>query len=335
MEKNTYFKKLILIAVVLIVSVGCGNNDNNNNNPAETYASFYVLIEYPQFQDVFTEGFPKEFKAQAFLGEDELNNNVTLIWVSDIDGDIAEGKVISTEYLSVGEHLITLNAYLKNGKNASETIEIKKVSGTIRRGVAHEGYGTYKWYDHKGIVHYTQNAPPADAKNEDGSIWWETEIGQDEEKELRKKRVQQARLTIKKVNSSKKKNSAPEKKDNTPDEEDVSQKPDEEEAEKDDNEGLFKGVAKLFAKKTDGKGCKVPWLLEKHGICPLDGETPNMDEIGNKFKAVVVNNRKCVWSSCRGTYNGDILIFTYKGQGYWETDGNVPECPYNEGFNWK
>jgi hypothetical protein len=146
--------------------------------------NFYVLIEYPVFQEVFTEGFPKEIKAQAYLGETELKNKVSFIWSSDIDGDIAEGKVISTEYLTIGEHLITLNAYFKNGKTASETIRIKKVNGPIRRDVEQEAltYGFYKWYDNKGIVHYTQKEPPADAKNEDGSPWWKTGLDQGEKK---------------------------------------------------------------------------------------------------------------------------------------------------------
>ena len=132
MEKNTIFKMSIFFAMILFVSVGCGNNDYKSEEIDE---HFYVLIEYPIFQEVFTEGFPKEIKAQAFLGETELKNNVSFIWSSDIDGDIAEGKVISTEYLSIGEHLITLNAYYKNGKTASETLEIKKVAGPIRRDV--------------------------------------------------------------------------------------------------------------------------------------------------------------------------------------------------------
>ena len=132
MEKSTIFKMSVFFAMILFVSVGCGNNDYKSEEIDE---HFYVLINYPIFQEVFTEGFPKEIKAQAFLGETELKNNVSFIWSSDIDGDIAEGKVISTEYLSIGEHLITLSAYYKNGKTASETLEIKKVNGPIRKDV--------------------------------------------------------------------------------------------------------------------------------------------------------------------------------------------------------
>ncbi len=94
------------------------------------------------------------------------------------------------------------------------------MNGPIRRDVEQEAltYGFYKWYDNKGIVHYTQKEPPADAKNEDGSPWWKTGLDQGEEKELRKQRVQQARLKIKKGNP-------PVKKDIAPVKENVSQEP--------------------------------------------------------------------------------------------------------------
>lgn len=134
-KKKTIFKMIIFLAMILFVSVGCGNKDYESE---EIDDHFYVFIEYPIFQEVFTEGFPKEIKAIAYIGETQLNNTVTFIWSSDIDGDIAEGRVISTEYLSIGEHLITLNAYYKNGRTASETIEIKKVKGPIRRDVEQE-----------------------------------------------------------------------------------------------------------------------------------------------------------------------------------------------------
>ena len=185
------------------------------------------------------------------------------------------------------------------------------------------GYAYYQWYDHKGIAHYTDDVPPADAKKRDGSGWWETEIDQEEEKKLRKK-----------INNG----SAPEPKPgNKPMliKEDFSQKPGEEEPEDDDNDGFFKRLARFFSKEAKDEDCKVPWLVKKLGICPLGEDEPNMDAIGNKFKAVVINKHKGVWSDCRGTHNNDIITFVYKGQGYWETDGNVPECSFYRGFYWK
>lgn len=55
----------------------------------------------------------------------------------------------------------------------------------------------YKWYDENGVVHYTQADPPADAKNEDGSSWWEEEPDPEEEKSLREQKLQQIQEKIK------------------------------------------------------------------------------------------------------------------------------------------
>jgi hypothetical protein len=51
-----------------------------------------------------------------------------------------------------------------------------------------QGYAYYKWYDENGSVHYTEVDPPPDAKNEDGSNWWEDEPESEQEDLDRKKK---------------------------------------------------------------------------------------------------------------------------------------------------
>jgi len=137
MKKNTILS-LLTIFIILVVSIGCDNFKTKSAKSESIYEHLSTYIEYPVFQEVYTEGYPKDFKAEAFLGEKELTGNVTFIWSSNIDGDIDEGNVTSTENLSIGEHLITLKAYYKNGKTASDTIKIKKVSGPSRIEVEQE-----------------------------------------------------------------------------------------------------------------------------------------------------------------------------------------------------
>jgi hypothetical protein len=62
---------------------------------------------------------------------------------------------------------------------------------------------------------------------------------------------------------------------------------------------------------------------------------PKKDVIGSTFRAKVVDSSKGVWSSCKGTRNGDVYVFKNKGEGLWETDGGVPECPFYESFYWR
>ena len=125
MEKNTNFNMLIIFAMILVVAAGC--RDNDYNKPEKIEENFYVSIELPPLQSEFTKGYPKDIEAKAYLEEKELNNHVDFIWHSDIDGNFGDGKVISTEYLSIGDHLITLNAYHKSAV-AFQTVNIKKIN---------------------------------------------------------------------------------------------------------------------------------------------------------------------------------------------------------------
>jgi hypothetical protein len=205
-------------------------------------------------------------------------------------------------------------------------------------------WGYYKWYDENGVVHYTQADPPADAKNEDGSSWWGEEPDPEEKKSLREQKLQQIRAKIKSRDTHKPKPAIKPPRyvadaDISGTEEEASVK----EKKHVKNKSFFDRLVGIFFEKeieeieeteeTEDVECLEIWLLEAHGICALD--KPDMKVVGNMFKAEVIDNRKGVWSSCRGTYNGDILNFTYKGKGYWETDGNVPECPFYQGFYWK
>lgn len=154
MGKHKIFKALIFFTSIMVFLAGCENTDFETENIEK---SFYVDIEYPLLQEVYNEGFPKDIKAQAYRGEKELNNNVTFIWTSDIDGDITEGNVLSTEYLSVGEHLITLNAYDKNGNAASDTVRIKKVGAPIRKNIEQKALSPRKVTDRIDGTVYVDN----------------------------------------------------------------------------------------------------------------------------------------------------------------------------------
>jgi hypothetical protein len=78
--------------------------------------------------------------------------------------------------------------------------------------------------------------------------------------------------------------------------------------------------------KSDSTCPEYPQLAERLGICPLEPIQ------GPSFRARVVNSRKMVWSSCKGTRNGDEYRFVNRGDGFWETDGGSPACPFYEGF---
>jgi len=196
----------------------------------------------------------------------------------------------------------------------------------------------YKWYNEKGFVHYTEADPPYSAKNEDGSSWWGTEQDQEKEKRLKEKRLKRIRTKIKIRRLHESEPQAKPEQEIDIDVDFFSEYPSqnsEPASESDAEKGFFRRLFDFFSKDEEEEErpeCAEPWLIKKHGICAFN--KPDMKAVGNTFKAKVINNHKCVWSSCRGTSNGDIVSFTYKGNGYWETDGNVPECPFYEGFYW-
>jgi hypothetical protein len=135
MKSNTILSIAFIFAMILVGAVGCGDTSLKSEKIEK---SFFVMMEFPYIDKEFTEGHPKDIKAIAYLGEKELKRNVTFIWNSDIDGDIAEGSVMSTEHFSIGEHVLTLTAYYKNDRTANETAEIQKVNRPHRKDVAQE-----------------------------------------------------------------------------------------------------------------------------------------------------------------------------------------------------
>ncbi len=141
MQKNITLIFWIMLAMMLMAASGCRDTVFKAEKffKTEEYDdSFYVFIAFPTLQKEFTEGYPKDLKALAYLGDKELKRRVAYIWNSNIDGDIAEGPAMSTEQLSIGNHTITLTATYKNGRTATETVEIKKVHRPMRRTVQPE-----------------------------------------------------------------------------------------------------------------------------------------------------------------------------------------------------
>ena len=85
-----------------------------------------VYIEIPAMQHIFTEGYPKELVARVNSAKINIDD-VGFIWTSDLDGDIGQGEIITTDILSIGEHVITLTAYDKNENVSTYQIQIKKL----------------------------------------------------------------------------------------------------------------------------------------------------------------------------------------------------------------
>jgi hypothetical protein len=123
--KERITKCLIIMAVVICFPVGCFLEEKVTPYKKEA-APLSVYIKIPSMQRTFTEGYPKEFVARTSLDEGSIDEE-DLIWTSDLDGKIGQGMIITTDVLSLGEHVITLTAYDKNENACTSQVRIKKV----------------------------------------------------------------------------------------------------------------------------------------------------------------------------------------------------------------
>ena len=163
-----------MLAMIIAVSVGCGDTSLKTEKIED---SFYVMMEFPYINKEYTEGYPKDIKATAYRGDKELKRNVTFIWSSDIDGDIAEGAVMSTEYLSIGKHLLTVNAYYKNDRTASESAEIAKVNRPNRGNAEQEDLSPRRITDRVDGTVYVDNRDGTVTDTNTRRMWEQSDDG--------------------------------------------------------------------------------------------------------------------------------------------------------------
>ena len=82
MKKITIFIISMMMAMMFMTASGCRDTFSRAEkffNIEDLEDSFYVFIAFPTLQKEFTEGYPKEIKALAYLGDKELKNRVTYI----------------------------------------------------------------------------------------------------------------------------------------------------------------------------------------------------------------------------------------------------------------
>ena len=109
----------------MVFLFGCFLEEKGTTYKTETVRPS-VYIEIPSMQRTFTEGYPKELIARTYSNKSHIAET-DFIWTSDLDGEIGQGTVITTDVLSIGEHVITLTAYDENENAYTSQIGVKKV----------------------------------------------------------------------------------------------------------------------------------------------------------------------------------------------------------------
>ncbi|RMG17467.1 MAG: hypothetical protein D6729_08850 [Deltaproteobacteria bacterium] len=88
-----------------------------------TIDSPVAVILHPGSGEIRRPGVPVAFGGEACDTEDGPLNGASLVWTSDVDGQIGTGNAFSTT-LSTGRHIITLTATDSQGNTGTDSIEL-------------------------------------------------------------------------------------------------------------------------------------------------------------------------------------------------------------------
>lgn len=125
---STMLTLLALLLAIGFIAGGCGGSDDTplvtEEQPDEPPT---VTIASPTDGESFSEGGSIEFIGLAKDPEDGILPNSSLVWRSDLDGNIGQGKGFRKSDLSTGIHSIELTGTDSQGKAITDSITIEIV----------------------------------------------------------------------------------------------------------------------------------------------------------------------------------------------------------------
>jgi exo-beta-1,3-glucanase (GH17 family) len=113
---------LALLILLLGVEIPRLSKAEENNPPT-------VVIDSPKKGDKFVPGQEIKFSGRAVDLEDGELQGESIIWISDIDGNIGSGLSFTTQKLSPGIHLIQMRATDSRGKESIKIVLIRVQKG--------------------------------------------------------------------------------------------------------------------------------------------------------------------------------------------------------------
>jgi len=123
-----------IATITIVVTDGINTTKAISNSFSVSNKPPRALISRPLNSSVFTRGQDIVFAGWAYDPEEFELNGASLVWVSDIDGIIGAGSLVTTSTLSVGAHNVTLTATDEHDSSGLDTVTIKVVPvGDINR----------------------------------------------------------------------------------------------------------------------------------------------------------------------------------------------------------
>lgn len=116
-------------------------SDGMNTSTAEighlTFAGSHpphVEIIFPNDGDAFVALSPILLHGTTWDFEDLVLDDADLVWSSDVDGELAHGRILQYDRLTVGEHTLTLTATDSNGLVASDAVTVQILDRSAEQG---------------------------------------------------------------------------------------------------------------------------------------------------------------------------------------------------------
>lgn len=113
-------KRLSAFALLASAVTACGESPTEPEEPEPTNKAPDAEIFSPEGDAVFEHGEEVIFQGEAQDPEDGALTGGSLVWTSDLDGEIGTGEEFSRSDLSVGRHQIILKAEDSEGKTGQD-----------------------------------------------------------------------------------------------------------------------------------------------------------------------------------------------------------------------
>lgn len=111
------------LTALLVLACGGGDGGGGVTQPQNEAPS--ASISGPEDEANFDDGTSVTFTGSADDPEDGALTGSSLVWESDVDGEIGTGESVSTSGLSVGHHIVTLTATDSEGASATQQIGVR------------------------------------------------------------------------------------------------------------------------------------------------------------------------------------------------------------------